>query len=333
MAKFCTGCGMELTDGLMFCTGCGTKVPEVAPKEAPVSNEAEQVAAEKAQEPVAQAVATEQPVAQPQQNAPPINQAQPQYNQQQQQYSPPPPQQTAYTPPPLPREILDSDVKGTKYEPISAWGFIGIMLLMCIPVVGALLVIIWACGGCRKLSKRAFARATLILAAIGIVIGLIIGIAAGSLFNFVSNEVKSNADEPGGIAAIFSSITGDKDGEGIMGLLENIEGINKEAEKQNNGWPKKLRKYPGGEAKSVTSYRTEISGTSKEEMFSWIEDLKKDGYKYQDFYEMGMTEQDMLDMNGWWATDGKLYLSMSYADGTVTVDHMNELPDLDSYFN
>jgi len=334
MAKFCTGCGMELAEGLMFCTGCGTKVPEDAPKEAPVSNEAEQFAAEKTQEPVAQAVATEQPVAQPQKNAPPINQAQPQYNpQQQQQYSPPPPQQTAYTPPPLPREILDSDVKGTKYEPISAWGFIGIMLLMCIPVVGALLVIIWACGGCRKLSKRAFARATLILVAIGIVIGLIIGIAAGSLFNFVSNEVKSNADEPGGIAAVFSSITGDKDGEGLMGLLENIEGINKDAEKQNNGWPKKLRKYPGGEAKSVTSYRTEISGTTADEMFSWIEDLKKDGYKFQDFYDMGMTEQDMLDMNGWWATDGKLYLSMSFADGTVTVDHMNELPDLESYFN
>jgi len=323
MAKFCTGCGMELTDGLMFCTGCGTKVSDEVPKEAPISNGAEQVAAEKAQEPVVQAAA-EQPVAQ----------AQPQYNQQQQQqYSPPPPQQTAYTPPPLPREILDSDVKGTKYEPISAWGFIGIMLLMCIPIVGALLVIIWACGGCRKLSKRAYARATLILMAIGLVISLIIGIAAGGFMSFLSKNAETNADEPGGIAAIFSSITGDKDGEGIMGILENIEGINKEAEKQNNGWPKKLRKYPGGEAKSVTSYRTEISGTTKDEMFSWIEDLKKDGYKFQDFYEMGMSEQDMLDMNGWWATDGKLYLSMSYADGTVTVDHLSELPDLESYFN
>ena len=39
MAKFCTGCGMELTDGLMFCTGCGTKVPEGAPAEAPAVKE------------------------------------------------------------------------------------------------------------------------------------------------------------------------------------------------------------------------------------------------------------------------------------------------------
>ncbi len=312
MAKFCTGCGMELTDGLMFCTGCGTKVPEGAPAEAPAVKE----------EIPAEEKAVKEPV---------TVQAQPE---QQQQYIPPqqqPPQQTAYTPPPLPREILDSDIKGTKYEPISAWGFIGIMLLMCIPIVGILLVIIWACGGCRKLCKRSLARATLIMAAIGLVISLIIGIAAGGFINFLSKN--ADADEPGGIAAVFSSITGDKDGEGLMGLLENIEGINKDAEKQNNGWPKKLRKYPGGEAKSVTSYRTEISGTTADEMFSWIEDLKKDGYKFQDFYDMGMTEQDMLDMNGWWATDGKLYLSMSFADGTVTVDHLSELPDLESYFN
>ncbi|MBQ3160527.1 MAG: hypothetical protein IJC04_00210 [Oscillospiraceae bacterium] len=314
MAKFCTGCGMELTDGLMFCTGCGTKVPEGAPAEAP---------AVKGEIPAEEKVVKE----------PVMVQAQPE---QQQQYIPPqhqpPPQQTAYTPPPLPREIMDSDVKGTKYEPISAWGFIGIMLLMCIPIVGILLVIIWACGGCRKLCKRSLARATLIMAAIGLVISLIIGIAAGSFMNFLSNNIEASGEQSG-IAAIFSSIIGDKDGEGLAGLIGNIENINKDAEKQNNGWPKKLRKYPGGEAKSVTSYRTEISGTTADEMFSWIDDLKKDGYKFQDFYDMGMTEQDMLDMNGWWATDGKLYLSMSYADGTVTVDHTNELPDLENYFN
>ena len=333
MAKFCTGCGMELTDGLMFCTGCGTKVPEGAPAESTSQAEAvkEEIppAAEVIKEPVAVQAEPQQQQLQ-QQYIPPQN-TQTQQNQQQIQTQPPP-QQTTYTPPPLPREIMDSDVKGTKYEPISAWGFIGIMLLMCIPIVGILLVIIWACGGCRKLCKRSLARATLIMAAIGLVISLIIGIAAGSFMNFLSNNIEASGEQSG-IAAIFSSIIGDKDGEGLAGLIGNIENINKDAEKQNNGWPKKLRKYPGGEAKSVTSYRTEISGTTADEMFSWIDDLKKDGYKFQDFYDMGMTEQDMLDMNGWWATDGKLYLSMSYADGTVTVDHMNELPDLENYFN
>ncbi len=34
MAKFCTGCGKELADGLIFCTDCGNKVPESATAEA-----------------------------------------------------------------------------------------------------------------------------------------------------------------------------------------------------------------------------------------------------------------------------------------------------------
>ena len=42
----------------------------------------------------------------------------------------------------------------------------------------------------------------------------------------------------------------------------------------------------------------------------------------------GMSEADMQSMNAWWGTNGKWYLSISYADGTVTVDHMTELPDL-----
>ena len=27
MAKFCTGCGKEIPDGVTFCTECGTKAP------------------------------------------------------------------------------------------------------------------------------------------------------------------------------------------------------------------------------------------------------------------------------------------------------------------
>ena len=68
-------------------------------------------------------------------------------------------------------------------------------------------------------------------------------------------------------------------------------------------------------------------------MLGWIEDLKGDGFEYQDFYDFGMSEQDMLDMNGWWGYDGNTYLSVSFSEGTVIVDHTKELPDLASYFN
>ena len=36
MAKFCTGCGMELQEGIAFCTNCGAKAPEApAPQPTP----------------------------------------------------------------------------------------------------------------------------------------------------------------------------------------------------------------------------------------------------------------------------------------------------------
>lgn len=35
MAKFCTGCGKEIADGVAFCTECGTKAPADTPQEAP----------------------------------------------------------------------------------------------------------------------------------------------------------------------------------------------------------------------------------------------------------------------------------------------------------
>ena len=115
-------------------------------------------------------------------------------------------------------------------------------------------------------------------------------------------------------------------------LIDGAQKANEDAETANNGWPKELREYPGGTATEIASYRTEISGTTKEEMLGYIEQLKADGYVYTDFYDFGLTEDDMLGMDGWWGTNGEIYLSLSYYEGTVTVDHTYELPNLEDYF-
>ncbi len=125
-------------------------------------------------------------------------------------------------------------------------------------------------------------------------------------------------------------------GEGSTGwdaLIEGAQQANQDAEAANDGWPKSLRAYPGGSARAVASYRTEISDTSVDEMMVWIDELKKDGFVFKDFYEFGMSEADMLSMNCWWATVGEIYLSVSYYDAILTIDHTKELPDLSSYFN
>ena len=336
MSRFCTNCGATLEDDKKFCTECGTPVN--------AAEDAQEAAPFPPSVPQAQAAVPEQPRT-------------------------PAMQQTIYggdAPPP----------PGSKYEPITTGGFIGIMLLMCIPVVGQILMIVWACGGCRKVNKRSLARASLIMMVVMLVISFLIGLALKSLFGTVVDAIEEETGnniaeiigigDSGGDSGLSGllGIIGGLSGEGGSGvtnrdieeleelekMLEGLEGVtgeesgldglidgaieaNREAEALNDGWPSTLRAYPGGEANAVASYRTEISGTTLEEMMGWIEDLKGDGFAYQDFYDFGMTEQDMLDMNGWWAYDGKTYLSVSFYEGTVTVDHTKELPDLESYFN
>ncbi|MBQ9989394.1 MAG: zinc-ribbon domain-containing protein [Lachnospiraceae bacterium] len=306
MAKFCTKCGATLSDDKKFCTECGI----------PIQAESQ--------------VDTEQ-----------ITNVQPVY-QKTVQAAPPviPVQQT---PPP----VYGADVtpaKGSRYDPITTGGYIGIMLLMCIPVVGLILTLVWAFGGCKKINKRNLARATLIMTAIGLVISLILGLLIKSLFgaaitqldrgtdsnnNNVTNQNIQELEELSDLLRTLEGISGEGSTNGLDELVDNVTKINTEAEAAGTGWPRELRSYPGGTQTAVTSYRTEISGTSHEEMWEYINDLKSDGYEFQDFYDMGISEEDMADY-GWWGTDGTVYVSLSYYEGTVTIDHMYELPDLSS---
>lgn len=345
MAKFCTNCGASLSDETRFCTECGATLDAAVPP----ANEAAPAPSVQQTQPVYQSAPVTTVVAEPPQKA--KRQRAVSYND-------------------------DAPAPGSKYEPITTGGFIGIMLLMCIPVVGLVLMIVWACGGCRKVNKRSLARASLIMLVVMLVISFLIGLALKSLFGSVVDaieeetginitDVTGTGDSGGdsglsGLMGIIGGLSGEggngvtnrdiEELEELEGILDSLEGVtseesgldglidgaieaNREAEALNDGWPSTLRAYPGGEANAVASYRTEISGTTLEEMMGWIEDLKGDGFEYQDFYDFGMTEQDMLDMNGWWAYDGKTYLSVSFYEGTVTVDHTKELPDLESYFN
>ena len=136
MAKFCTGCGKELADGLMFCTGCGTKVPEDAP---PAGNTFQTEAVKEAP---ATAEVKQEPV---------TVQAEPQQQTQQM------PIQTA---------------QQAENHSASTAHFFWMMLVYALPLIGWIICIVMAFAP-KNESKKHFARAILIWGIVGIVISII----------------------------------------------------------------------------------------------------------------------------------------------------------------
>ncbi len=204
MAGFCPNCGAP-TNGTKFCTVCGTKL-ETAPEENPVGEAAAEgkteetsvqftgTAEEGAAE--AEAVCPECPAEEVSEAKPEVPeesnlQVEPQVQPSVQsvpQQQPilkqtpvqPMPQSVPQPVPVSARPVASGEAapkQGSAYEPISTGGYIGIFLLMGIPLVGLIFTIVWACGGCRKISKRNLSRAALILMLVGIIITAVCAVA------------------------------------------------------------------------------------------------------------------------------------------------------------
>lgn len=182
MSKFCTQCGNSVEDGVKFCTACGAPIAEDKKNEAAPEKQPEPQTAKQVEErpPVAAAVVS--PV-QPQYTAP---QPQPQYRQPQyqppvqQQYQQPQYQQTQYQQQQYqPRPANDVEPSpDSKYAPVSTGGYVGMLILFAIPIVGFIFMIVWACGGSNNVNRVHYARAVLILTIIGIVLSIIVSIIA-----------------------------------------------------------------------------------------------------------------------------------------------------------
>ena len=82
-------------------------------------------------------------------------------------------------------------------ELISTAGFVGTMLLMAIPILGPILTLVWACGGCRKVQKRSYARARIIMAVLSLILTAALAFAAVSaaqqLLEGVDDTLLNNA--------------------------------------------------------------------------------------------------------------------------------------------
>ena len=184
---FCTFCGTQVPDDIKFCTSCGkpmgitVKVP--AQPVQPVQQVQPQAPSPPPQPQQAPSVYAQPQTAPPPQQAYTVPPAQP--------YAAQPYAAQPYAPAPDPNALPP----GSKYEPITTGGFIGIMLLMMLPLINFILLLVWACGGCRKVNKTNFARAMLVVMLAGMVLSgiafLIFGSISGSLFGDVMDAMKA----------------------------------------------------------------------------------------------------------------------------------------------
>ncbi len=136
---FCPKCGHKNPEGAKFCENCGTTF---APQAAPPAQ--------------AQAAYTPPP-------APPVAPPPP---------APAPQQAYAYQQPVTPApSVLDS--------PMSVGQYIGTIILFGIPIVGFILMLVWAFSSEVNKNKKNFALANLILIVIGIVLSIVLTVVFG----------------------------------------------------------------------------------------------------------------------------------------------------------
>ena len=77
-------------------------------------------------------------------------------------------------------------------ETVSLGDWIVTMILSGIPIVGLIMILVWAFGGGAKPSKKNYARALIIVALIGIVLGIISSILFASFFAAFANNISNS---------------------------------------------------------------------------------------------------------------------------------------------
>lgn len=119
-------------------------------------------------------------------------------------YIPPTPPPAQTVPPqaaPVPQQpVYAVPVTGRQEEPISTGEYIGIFLLMIVPIVNLICHLIWACGGCKKVNKRNLARAMLVLILIVTALTVLLVLAGSLLFGDMFNELKELSTQLEGIS-------------------------------------------------------------------------------------------------------------------------------------
>lgn len=72
--------------------------------------------------------------------------------------------------------------------PLKVGDYIGMFLLMCVPIVRFIMILVWGFGSSSNTNKKNFARAVMILCVIMIAISIVLGILFGAVLMPIIQE-------------------------------------------------------------------------------------------------------------------------------------------------
>jgi len=99
--------------------------------------------------------------------------------------SAPPPQQTYYqAPPQQPPYYPQQDT-----SPMTVGQFVATFLIQCIPIVGIIMLFVWAFGSDTNINRRNYARAMLIILAVGVALYIVLFAAIGSFIGSIISSM------------------------------------------------------------------------------------------------------------------------------------------------
>ena len=75
----------------------------------------------------------------------------------------------------------------SSYEPISSWGYVGYQILFAIPIIGFILLVVFALSD-ENINRRNFARSYFCILILAIIIGVIFGAAIYGYLSQIFNQ-------------------------------------------------------------------------------------------------------------------------------------------------
>lgn len=190
---YCLKCGSQMAEGTKFCITCGAKMENDESVQTPAAQEA----AVSVESSAAVAGESTYPKAPPQ----PVQQ---QPNPTAVNYSPAPPQPAqpvqqpqpakASYPPAATQPVVPA--KPEKITPLPVWKYIGIFLIMGIPILGLVMVFVWAFGSSFNRNTKNYARAVLITFLIFLLLSIVGYFTIWASVQEIINSVLPNSGLP-----------------------------------------------------------------------------------------------------------------------------------------